>query len=655
MSVVLSTIRENDEFNEIPEHGETMAVQKPGMTTTSLTNAMAPLVQSARTITKDVAGYWSEQLYRNLIRPKDPTVYYKHLLSVATNYDQWAEAATILDQLEGLEAWKKDPQSDIYDWELLQGRLEQLRNVGASNDQLSMIFALRSSLARNLGDMGCSKLYAYTNIGTKDLISEYIDEVVTQLNWICDEPAPVVENDKPFDLAAKYEFFLNIRQSFGRTSLLLSGGGTLGLNHIGVVKCLYEAKLLPRIISGASSGSIMAALVCTRTDDEIPQLFDPLSVKLDVFERDGSPDTPLMRIERMLRHGTLYDVDILTDAMRANLGDLTFQEAFNRTRWILNITVSSSTLYDMPRLLNYLTAPNVLIWSAVAASCAVPLVYGSTQLYAKDASGKIVPWNPSGQFYIDGSVENDLPMNKLSELFNVNHFIVCQVNPHVIPFLKTSLTTTKTEELASFCMSMARSELQHRCTQLTELGVMPSLFYRLQAIMSQRYSGDITIVPEIGYSEFLKVLSNPTPQSVMEAIIRGERATWPKMSIIKNHLQIELTIDAIIYRLRLRRLLDDNKQTLKPDPDSDMITNILNQSLDDDRDRRAVDRHNANLSPNKVSRHMEGIRSSRSTPNIPMSLQQKKLPPPTSRGLGLAMTVGDPGSRREQHVNKHRV
>lgn len=56
---------------------------------------------------------------------------------------------------------------------------------------------------------------------------------------------------------------------------------------------------------------------------------------------------------------------------------------------------------------------------------------------------------------------------------------------------------------------------------------MPSLFYRLQAIMSQRYSGDITIVPEIGYSEFLKVLSNPTPQSVMEAIIRGERATWP--------------------------------------------------------------------------------------------------------------------------------
>ena len=32
--------------------------------------------------------------------------------------------------------------------------------------------------------------------------------------------------------------------------------------------------------------------------------------------------------------------------------------------------------------------------------------------------------------YSDGSLENDLPMQQLSELFNVNHFIVSQVNPH---------------------------------------------------------------------------------------------------------------------------------------------------------------------------------------------------------------------------------
>jgi predicted acylesterase/phospholipase RssA len=30
--------------------------------------------------------------------------------------------------------------------------------------------------------------------------------------------------------------------------------------------------------------------------------------------------------------------------------------------------------------------------------------------------------------YTDGSVENDLPMRQLAELFNVNHFIVSQVS-----------------------------------------------------------------------------------------------------------------------------------------------------------------------------------------------------------------------------------
>ncbi len=39
--------------------------------------------------------------------------------------------------------------------------------------------------------------------------------------------------------------------------------------------------------------------------------------------------------------------------------------------------------------------------------------------------------------YSDGSIESDLPMQQLSELFNVNHFIVSQVNPH--SFILSSL------------------------------------------------------------------------------------------------------------------------------------------------------------------------------------------------------------------------
>jgi hypothetical protein len=65
-------------------------------------------------------------------------------------------------------------------------------------------------------------LYAHTHIGTKKLIEDYIEEVVKDLNMICDMSLP------DFSTKEKYEFFINTRQAFGRTALLLSGGATFG-------------------------------------------------------------------------------------------------------------------------------------------------------------------------------------------------------------------------------------------------------------------------------------------------------------------------------------------------------------------------------------------------------------------------------------------
>lgn len=41
----------------------------------------------------------------------------------------------------------------------------------------------------------------------------------------------------------------------------LSGGAYLGYYHMGVIKALFAENLLPRVISGASAGSIMTALI----------------------------------------------------------------------------------------------------------------------------------------------------------------------------------------------------------------------------------------------------------------------------------------------------------------------------------------------------------------------------------------------------------
>ncbi|KAG9320408.1 hypothetical protein KVV02_008348 [Mortierella alpina] len=509
---------------------------------------IATATSTVTSVAYAVGKHWSKKIYESLLRSRDPKAYYTHLLGAATNYEQWAEAAIVLDRLQGKDKWKNDPRSPHYDYEMLEERLSQLASARESGDLGLMIFLLRTSLSRNLGNVGRPQLYAETIIGTKRLIEDYNAEVIRQLNIICD-----TESDD-FSMAAKLEFFTHTRQAFGRTALLLSGGATMGLIHIGVVKTLHENQLLPRIISGSSCGSIIAAILCTRIDEDIPSILQFEKFNFTVFHTVEEQGDVLARLIHFLKNGALFDAQVLKAALKDNIGDVTFQEAYNRTRRILNVTVSTSASFEMPRLLNYLTAPNVLIWSAVATSCAAPFIYNSAPLMAKDKNGEEVQWNPSRYHWIDGSVDNDLPMNKLSELFNVNHFIVSQMNPYIVPFLHNSLARSPTNRVIGWLLYQARSELQHRLNQVSLLGVMPGFIQKTQAMLSQRYYGDITIVPDLDVDDYMKIVSNPTIDFLVNATLKGERATWSKISIIKNHCSIEHCLDDILYRLRLRRL-----------------------------------------------------------------------------------------------------
>ena len=67
----------------------------------------------------------------------------------------------------------------------------------------------------------------------------------------------------------------------------------------------------------------------------------------------------------------------------------------------------------------------MIIWSAVCASCALPWVYGPVDILCKNDDGKIIKYFQGDQCkFVDGSIGADLPMKRISELFNVNCFIV---------------------------------------------------------------------------------------------------------------------------------------------------------------------------------------------------------------------------------------
>jgi len=408
--------------------------------------------------------------------------------------------------------------------------------------------------------MGDRRLYKHCRVGTKKLIDRYIEAVLDHINTLLEISK---STQSKIDQHSVLQELLLTRQSFGRSALLLSGGGTFGMNHIGVLKALFDQSLLPRIISGASAGSIVCAVLCSRTDAEIPQVLKEFCYgDLDVFEREGQETGLLGKAFRFLTKGNLFDISNLTRVMRDLLGDMTFQESYNRTRRILNICVSTESLFEQPRLLNYITSPNVMIWSAVAASCSVPLIYTAASLLAKDPrTGEQKPWSQSPQKWIDGSVDNDIPMTRLAEMFNVNHFIVSQVNPHVVPFLEKDdeeMTAEVQKSKAAFAASpgwvhtmttLAKDEAMHRMHVLQEMGVFSHTLSKVRSILGQRYSGDITILPKISYANFPRVMSNPTTEFMEQAMLSGERATWPKLTEIRNHCAIELALDDAVHQM----------------------------------------------------------------------------------------------------------
>lgn len=69
------------------------------------------------------------------------------------------------------------------------------------------------------------------------------------------------------------------------------------------------------------------------------------------------------------------------------IGDWTFAEAFARTQRHVTISVSHSSLAGYKGaeelLLNHLTTPNVLIRSAVVASCSLPGILKPSHLLSK--------------------------------------------------------------------------------------------------------------------------------------------------------------------------------------------------------------------------------------------------------------------------------
>lgn len=468
----------------------------------------------------------------------------------AVTFEEWSHAAKMLEK-----ETPKLNESDLYDEELVRNKIQELRHRREEGSLRDIVFGMRADLVRNLGNM-CNPDLHKGRLQVPKLIKEYIDEVSTQLRIVCDS------DSEELLLEEKLSFMHETRHAFGRTALLLSGGASLGSFHVGVVKTLVENKLLPRIIAGSSVGSIMCAVVATRSWPELESFFEDKWHSLQFFDQMGGIFTV---VKRIMTQGAVHDIRQLQRLLRNLTSNLTFQEAYDLTGRVLGITVCSPRKHEPPRCLNYLTSPHVVIWSAVTASCAFPGLFEAQELMAKDRSGEIVPFHApflegpgevsgnSVRRWRDGSLESDLPMMQLKELFNVNHFIVSQANPHIAPFLRVKeLIRAYGGHFAAKLAHLAEMEVKHRCNQVLELGFPLG---GLAKLFAQEWEGDVTVVMPATLAQYSKIIQNPSHLELQKAANQGRRCTWEKLSAIKANCGIELALDECVSLLNhIRRL-----------------------------------------------------------------------------------------------------
>lgn len=451
-------------------------------------------------------------------------------MAVAETFAEWKSLAEEHDELSGMEAWKSTEKSDLYDNTNIRSRINVLRDLKSREDYTGLLFALNEGIHGNQGGMGSTALYEKAKWGTKHLIEEYVDELVDALRQIANVGEDVI------DWHDKIDFFHRASLCFGRSALMLSGAGSLGHFHAGVVKTLLDNKLLPDVISGSSAGSIIAAILGTHSDAELKVLFkgNPLN------NRPGNES---------VSEPVQLDSASVRMMLESAIPDMTFQEAYEKTGRKISVTIAPLEEHQSSRLMNAITSPNVFIRTAVQASCAVPGIFPPVMLMAKNVYGETQPYLP-GRRWVDGAVTDDLPAKRLARLYAVNHYIVSQANPLALaidglennlwmPEPMRNIMRYSTHEWLKSGEQFSRRYLR----AVPDVGKAMSMFY---SAVAQDYKGDINISPSFNFFDPRKLLSQLPDEDIEMLVQEGQRSTWSKLEQIRISSKIGQTLDHIL-------------------------------------------------------------------------------------------------------------
>lgn len=203
-------------------------------------------------------------------------------------------------------------------------------------------------------------------------------------------------------------------------------------------------------------------------------------------------------------------------------------------------------------------------------------------MYAEDGNGALKL--QEGETYFDGSIRQDIPVSGLAEMLNCQFFIVCQTNPHIIPFFynskggvgRPSRWSSGTQEsswrggyLLASLERYLKSSMQAKFRflhdmeaavgkplfdyQVCILGQSSLLFLHsigfTSTMMVQEFVGSTTIVPQVLLRDFFKLFSDPSLDDLFRYFQAGSVAAYEHIAMIKLHYSLVDVLDECIQKL----------------------------------------------------------------------------------------------------------
>jgi TAG lipase/lysophosphatidylethanolamine acyltransferase len=457
-------------------------------------------------------------------------------LAECKEYNEWRRVARLLDEDEGFNAWREEEDEQV-SMHLLRDRVERLSEIKKQVDRGevsidTLIAAMQTDLHRSTLGIANPTLYPFRT-GTKETITTYINLMVFLVR--------TVSTTTTMDPVKRYKALKQMQWVFGRSALLLNGSVALGAYHLGIVKALHQAKLLPNIIFGSNTGALVAACLCCL--DNIEGVLSGDAIDFSAFAKRGTTGSLKRKWDRLWKEGTLMDVTVLEQFAKDNLGEITFREAYRKTGRTLNVNVTM--YYEENKttgtwLFNHYTTPDALVYTAAVSSCATPLIYGLTPLRAKARDGSIIAFDPPAlsfstnlaSFHINDAVV------RLREQCGVKMSVVSECSISRLPYL----TLNPQRALPLKVIHFFTEEIWRFLAWVSRLRWFRSRLTGLLQNASDVSLSDVVVYPAATAQDLVMLLQNPDRRILDYCTLRGCQIMWPMMPLMKTHIAIEQAI-----------------------------------------------------------------------------------------------------------------